>query len=441
MSPRCSALPTAAAAAAAATNVSPQQQQYDLMEDDGVLVLGAHNFEAVTERFVLMLVLLYTPGCDGCAALMEEYVQASDDLYEHLIPAAKVSQGWRRVWIALESVLFTRRRLRGLCSRLLPAGCRLVGGESEVGEREEFRALRLDAPSLFIVAVYCVAAFFRPRHHPSFERLPPPAPSIHLLLLSACLYIRLPSPPPPRYPSFVLTCLLSHHNINIIIVIIVINNNNTTTSRDCHQQVDCFLQAELCQHPRWNHTPASKPTDTSTTATAATTADASPQEGGDGDEEGPFFSGGGKGAPRLFVVREGDVFAYGGELPFRAFDMVEFTKELAGIGSEEIEAADDEVRMRSILFFARWTRQALWCSTSPASTRLIVVDSPVVAVLAVICPTLPGGRDQRVGARRVQLRPGACGERRAAARVLRALVLKLPAPQATVRPRRRRPRR
>lgn len=60
------------------------------MEDDGVLVLGAHNFEAATERFILMLVLLHTPGCDGCAALLEEYVQASDKLYEHLIPAAKV---------------------------------------------------------------------------------------------------------------------------------------------------------------------------------------------------------------------------------------------------------------------------------------------------------------------------------------------------------------
>lgn len=61
------------------------------MEDEGVLVLGAHNFAPVTERFILMLVLLYTPGCDGCAALLEEYVRASDDLYEHLIPAAKVS--------------------------------------------------------------------------------------------------------------------------------------------------------------------------------------------------------------------------------------------------------------------------------------------------------------------------------------------------------------
>lgn len=55
-----------------------------------MLVLGAHNFEAATERFILMLVLLYTPGCDGCAALTEEYVQVSDQLYEHLIPVAKV---------------------------------------------------------------------------------------------------------------------------------------------------------------------------------------------------------------------------------------------------------------------------------------------------------------------------------------------------------------
>lgn len=99
--------------------------------------------------------------------------------------------------------------------------------------------------------------------------------------------------------------------------------------------MDCFLQAELCQHPRWNHTPA---------------ADASPEEDKDkdkdGDGEGSFFSGGGgkgKGAPRLFVVREGDVFAYGGEPPFRAFDMVEFTRELAGIRSDEVEATEDEV--------------------------------------------------------------------------------------------------
>lgn len=68
-------------------------QQYDLMEDDGVLVLGAHNFDAVTERFMLILVLLYKPGCDGCADLIEEYVEASDDLYEHLIPAGKVGSG------------------------------------------------------------------------------------------------------------------------------------------------------------------------------------------------------------------------------------------------------------------------------------------------------------------------------------------------------------
>lgn len=68
------------------------------MEEDGVLVLGEHNFEAAADRFILMLVLLYTPGCDGCAALTEEYVEASDDLYEHLIPAAKVGA---RFWLIL----------------------------------------------------------------------------------------------------------------------------------------------------------------------------------------------------------------------------------------------------------------------------------------------------------------------------------------------------
>eukprot|EP00903_Cladosiphon_okamuranus_P012417 g11636.t1 len=161
-------------------------EEYDLMEDDGVLVLGDHNFDPAIERFILMLVLLYTPGCDGCADLIEEYVQASDDLYEYLIPAAKV---------------------------------------------------------------------------------------------------------------------------------------------------DCFLQAELCQHPRWK-------------GTTPTPADTPSEENGDAEGDGPFFSGsgGGKGAPRLFVVREGEVFPYSGEPPFKAFDMVEFTKELAGIGDEEefSEAGDDD---------------------------------------------------------------------------------------------------
>eukprot|EP00752_Nemacystus_decipiens_P002737 g2556.t1 len=170
------------------------EEEFDLMEDDGVLVLGAHNFEAVTEHFILMLVLLYTPGCDDCAALMKEYVQASDDLYEHLIPVAKV---------------------------------------------------------------------------------------------------------------------------------------------------DCFLQAELCQHPRWKNHAAPKPT-------GASADGAEPVENGGGT--GTLFSSGrGREPPRMFVVREGDVFAYDGEPPFRAFDLVEFTKELAGIGDEEVETAENEVDETNVL--------------------------------------------------------------------------------------------
>ncbi|CAN0499356.1 unnamed protein product, partial [Ectocarpus sp. 12 AP-2014] len=63
---------------------------YRLVEEEGVLVLGAHDFEKATDRFMMMLVLLYTPGCEGCDAVMEEYLEASDELYEHLVPAAKV---------------------------------------------------------------------------------------------------------------------------------------------------------------------------------------------------------------------------------------------------------------------------------------------------------------------------------------------------------------
>lgn len=103
------------------------------------------------------------------------------------------------------------------------------------------------------------------------------------------------------------------------------------------KKVDCFLQAELCQHQRWKDTAAA---DTATAGHASPAADAPPEQDGDGD--GRSISAGGKGAPRLFVVREGEVFAYGGEPPFKASDMVEFTKGLAGIGSEKVAAADDE---------------------------------------------------------------------------------------------------
>lgn len=99
------------------------------------------------------------------------------------------------------------------------------------------------------------------------------------------------------------------------------------------------MQTELCQQPRWKDA-ATKARGASATSTTA--ADLAPPEE---DGEGPLFSDSGKGAPRLFVVREGEVFGFGGKLPFRAFDMVEFTKELAGIEDEEFEVAadDDEV--------------------------------------------------------------------------------------------------
>ncbi|CAN0209773.1 unnamed protein product, partial [Ectocarpus fasciculatus] len=63
---------------------------YRLVEEEGVLILGAHDFERATDRFMMMLVLLYTPGCAGCDAVMEEYFEASDELYEYLVPVAKV---------------------------------------------------------------------------------------------------------------------------------------------------------------------------------------------------------------------------------------------------------------------------------------------------------------------------------------------------------------
>lgn len=74
-----------------------------------MLVLGAHNFEAATERFILMLILLHTPGCDGCTALMEEYVQASDELYEHLIPVAKVGLRGGELGLVVSAFFFIWR--------------------------------------------------------------------------------------------------------------------------------------------------------------------------------------------------------------------------------------------------------------------------------------------------------------------------------------------
>ncbi|CAN0016129.1 unnamed protein product [Scytosiphon promiscuus] len=149
-------------------------EEYHLDEDDGVLILGDHNFDVATDRFILMLVLLHTPGCEGCGGLLQEYVEAADELYDYMIPAAKV---------------------------------------------------------------------------------------------------------------------------------------------------DCFLQAELCQQPRWS----------AAAAKAALSA---------GGNTATDDLGIGAKEPTLFVVRDGEVIAYGGAPPFRAFDMVEFAKELAGISGDYDD--DDE---------------------------------------------------------------------------------------------------
>lgn len=136
-------------------------------------------------------------------------------------------------------------------------------------------------------------------------------------------------------------------------------------------QVDCFLQAELCQHPRWKDA-APKPTGTHS------------EGNGEGKGDGPSFSGGGgggKGAPRLFVVREGEVFPYGGEPPLKAFDMVEFAKELAGIGGEEVsEAADDDkevgcMRRRFLWFLTIFYKASAVQSTSDSPPPLFLAPS------------------------------------------------------------------
>ncbi|CAN0591326.1 unnamed protein product, partial [Laminaria digitata] len=65
--------------------------QDGFVEDDGMLVLGLHDFDKATEVFVLMLVMFYRPGCKGCAEVEPEYSRASDELYKYGIPLAKVS--------------------------------------------------------------------------------------------------------------------------------------------------------------------------------------------------------------------------------------------------------------------------------------------------------------------------------------------------------------
>ncbi|CAM9916407.1 unnamed protein product [Pylaiella littoralis] len=153
-----------------------------LAEEEGVLVLGEHNFAMAADRFVLLLVVFHVPGCDSCSSLRQEYLEASDVLYEYFIPVAKV---------------------------------------------------------------------------------------------------------------------------------------------------DCFAQADFCRQPRWRH--------------AALKATAGITTTGDKDEpdESDAAVVGDK-APTMFVVREGEVFGYGGDPPFKAFDMVEFAKELAGISDEEEEEGEQQ---------------------------------------------------------------------------------------------------
>lgn len=75
-----------------------------------MLALGAHNFAQATDRFVLMLVVFHVPGCDSCAALKQEYLEASDVLYEYLIPVAKVRR--RRFSTNVRRRLYTKVRRR-----------------------------------------------------------------------------------------------------------------------------------------------------------------------------------------------------------------------------------------------------------------------------------------------------------------------------------------
>lgn len=62
-------------------------------EEDGLIVLGAHNLQETAEEFVLMMVLFFSQAaCAGgeCAAMAEECSKAADELYEYVIPVAKV---------------------------------------------------------------------------------------------------------------------------------------------------------------------------------------------------------------------------------------------------------------------------------------------------------------------------------------------------------------
>lgn len=64
--------------------------QMDIMEENGILLLAAHNFDAAVDRFVIMMVMFHNPVKGYSAELEKEYLEASEALYEFYIPLAKV---------------------------------------------------------------------------------------------------------------------------------------------------------------------------------------------------------------------------------------------------------------------------------------------------------------------------------------------------------------
>lgn len=64
--------------------------QMELMEENGILLLAAHNFDAAVDHFVIMMVMFHNPVKGYSADLEKEYLAASDALYDFYIPLAKV---------------------------------------------------------------------------------------------------------------------------------------------------------------------------------------------------------------------------------------------------------------------------------------------------------------------------------------------------------------
>ena len=65
--------------------------QMGVMEEEGILLLAEHNFDAAAERFVLVMVMFHNPAKSNSADVYDEYLAASEALYEFYIPLAKVS--------------------------------------------------------------------------------------------------------------------------------------------------------------------------------------------------------------------------------------------------------------------------------------------------------------------------------------------------------------